>query len=126
MTDTDRTAQMVERLRQSIGGDVITAGFLLDDAAALIASLSADLARVREDHAQCTILWEQDRGRHEAALAKAVEDAQAASLKVVEGQIHPWVKEKAGDYWIGYRDAIEDAAEDLRAGGVTWRRPRHD
>jgi F0F1-type ATP synthase membrane subunit b/b' len=53
----------------------------------------------------------RERDEARAALAKEREEC----AKVAEKQLAPWVKEKIGAYWEGYRDAIEDAVEDIRA-----------
>lgn len=41
----------------------------------------------------------------------ALEEAEA----IVKKQAPAWVQEREGKYWEGYRDAIDDAAEEVRA-----------
>lgn len=54
------------------------------------------------------------------ARALAAEAALAAErercIAIVDAQVPDWVKERSGPYWEGYRDAMEDAAEDMRKG----------
>lgn len=50
----------------------------------------------------------------EAALAAERERC----IAIVDAQVPDWVKERSGPYWEGYRDAMEDAAEDMRKGST--------
>lgn len=59
------------------------------------------------------------------ARALAAEAALAAErercLAIVEAQVPEWVKQRSGPYWDGYREAMEDAADDIRKGAAAIR-----
>lgn len=54
-----------------------------------------------------------------AILSKLARDAEDAAYeratKACSKQVPEWVQKKEGDYWDGYRDAIDDALTDLRS-----------
>jgi hypothetical protein len=61
----------------------------------------------------------------EAALSTArsegAREERQRCLAIVEAQVPPWVKERSGPYWDGYREAMDDAAEDMRKGAAAIR-----
>ena len=57
---------------------------------------------------------QQEINRLEAALAAE----RGRCIAIVDAQVPDWVKERSGPYWEGYRDAMEDAAEDMRKGSA--------
>lgn len=63
--------------------------------------------------------WRNEAAKAEAR-ALAAEAALAAErercIAIVDAQVPDWVKERSGPYWDGYREAMEDAAEDMRKG----------
>lgn len=76
------------------------------------------------ENASRETLW-REQLRKEEARALAAEAALAAErercLAIVEAQVPDWVKERSGPYWDGYREAMEDAAEDMRKGAAAIR-----
>ncbi len=50
------------------------------------------------------------------ALERARREERERCLAVVNAQTPDWVKERSGPYWDGYREAMEDAADDIRNG----------
>lgn len=50
------------------------------------------------------------------ALERARREERERCLAVVNAQTPDWVKERSGPYWDGYREAMEDAADDIRKG----------
>jgi len=61
--------------------------------------------------------WEDRALAAEAALAGERERC----LAIVEAQVPEWVKQRSGPYWDGYREAMEDAADDIRKGALAIR-----
>lgn len=50
------------------------------------------------------------------AIERARVEERERCLKIVDAQTPDWVKERSGPYWDGYREAMEDASDDIRKG----------
>lgn len=48
------------------------------------------------------------------ALERARVEERERCLAIVNAQTPDWVKERSGPYWDGYREAMEDASDDIR------------
>lgn len=59
---------------------------------------------------------EAERDALKVKLEMAVAGERKRCLAIVEAQVPEWVKERSGPYWDGYREAMEDAADDMRKG----------
>lgn len=57
-----------------------------------------------------------DHAERRAAAEAALAAERERCIAIVDAQVPDWVKERSGPYWEGYRDAMEDAAEDMRKG----------
>lgn len=75
------------------------------------------------DPAGTNICWKLYLGQARAILdlfAPILAEKERAErdrcIAIVDAQVPDWVKERSGPYWEGYRDAMEDAAEDMRKG----------
>lgn len=61
---------------------------------------------------------EEDAHRKLEAAEAALAAERGRCIAIVDAQVPDWVKERSGPYWEGYRDAMEDAADDMRKGSA--------
>lgn len=89
-----------------------------------IRQLKLEVAEERETGRISIYGW-RDKANEMEARALAAEAALAAErqrcLAIVEAQVPEWVKQRSGPYWDGYREAMEDAADDIRKGAAAIR-----
>ena len=97
--------------------DLASARAILDLIHPAFEAKEREIERACADHANATIGWERERGLREAAEA-ALAAERGRCIAIVDAQVPDWVKERSGPYWEGYRDAMEDAADDMRKGSA--------
>lgn len=91
---------------------------------ALFAPILAEKERARQMwQKQATTFAEVGESWQTRALAAeaALAGERERCLAIVEAQVPDWVKERSGPYWDGYREAMEDAANDIRKGAAAIR-----
>ncbi|KUL94362.1 hypothetical protein DK26_15255 [Bosea sp. WAO] len=98
-----------------------------NEARAVLALFAPILAEKEREIERLTCRALQAIDEREAALARALAAEAALAgerdrcLAIVEAQVPEWVKQRSGPYWDGYREAMEDAADDIRKGAAAIR-----
>lgn len=124
MPSEDDIADAIQRYIPTFHGAKEAATAILALFAPILAEKEQEIAK-REPTAFASELGRKlallaDRAEAAEARDLAAESALAAEwercIAIVDAQVPDWVKERSGPYWEGYRDAMEDAAEDMRKG----------
>ncbi|MGO4405981.1 hypothetical protein AB4Z10_17165 [Bosea sp. RAF48] len=88
----------------------------LGQARAIIALFAPILADARTTNSQGWRQMALDEHQKRLAAEAALAAEKERCIAIVDAQVRDWVKERSGPYWEGYRDAMEDATEDMRKG----------